>query len=229
MSTQIRKAGICGLRPVALGLALGLALMLWSVALAHADVAPTATALQCTPESAKAGQPVQCTAFVKGVVGKGAAQVLFKSEQGGQFSGNPCKLGFDELGIASCSVEYTPPEGVSSDRIHAIFSGNEASDSSEDIFTVTILGGGKDEGGGEDEGGDEGEGGGKDDGGDEGEGGGKDQGGDEGEGGGKDQGGKDQGGKPVGKVVRVAPARRHRAHARKHRHRAHHRAGARTR
>lgn len=150
MSTHIRKAGIPGLRPAALAAALGMALMLWSAALAHADLAPTATTLQCTPESAKAGQGVRCTAFVKGVVAKkDAGQVLFKSEQGGQFSGSPCKLVFGEQGIASCSVEYTAPEGVRSDRIHAIFSGNEASASSEGTFTVTILGGDKEEGGDE--------------------------------------------------------------------------------
>jgi hypothetical protein len=151
MSTHIRQAGRRGLRPLAFGFALGMALMLWSVALAHADLAPTATTLSCTPESTEAGQPVHCTATVSGISSSSTGTVVFKSENGGEFSARSCDLGFGDKGIASCGVDYTAPiTGQSSVRLHALYVGDEHNASSQDVFMLAIVGkgdGGKGDGG----------------------------------------------------------------------------------
>jgi hypothetical protein len=179
----------------AVALSFGLMLLAWSAGHAYGEGGssnpnPTTTALDCSPASAEVGQSVHCTATVSGVIATDSGEVVFKSENAGQLSARSCELSFAAKGTsASCSVDYVPgADGVAQQRLHAIYVGDEANESSEAIFALVILGGGgggEEEAGGGEEGGGEEKGGGEEGSGEEESGEEESGGGEEGDGGGK--------------------------------------------
>jgi hypothetical protein len=115
------------------------------LASAELFVAPTSTAVSCTPGTVAVGTPSQCMATVTDTASSGPSTpvgtVAFNSSGPSSFSPNSsCTLSEASAGAATCSVSYTPNASgaTRNDTITATYGGDSAHAGSSGTAAVAV-------------------------------------------------------------------------------------------
>jgi hypothetical protein len=106
---------------------------------------PTTTTVRCSPGTVAVGQPTSCTATVTDTATSDesppSGTAGFTSTGPGGFIGSPCTLSPTSLGVASCSVNYTPGWSgtpTRSDTITGTYIADSTHQSSSGTTAVTV-------------------------------------------------------------------------------------------